>query len=592
MKRKRLLISLLKESIRVAPGNFIAISASTVLSGLATVLSTFFPALLIDCLVSAKENRIILFYILAYSVIICLVEISHKAASLYSTATGYRANNIATLRIQQKAMRIPYDSWDSPEHFQKIKQAVNSSWVFQTITDAVCGSLLSAVIILLPAIYIVSRIHILLLVFLLVLILIEMRIEEKFDEKKYAIEDQVIALQKKSDYDEKVLTEIKYGKEVRLFKMKDGLIHRYLADRKKENDRRIEQSRVSVQFTLISLLFSTIEAIIVYLFAIIKYNCGEVNIADFFAYVGAVMLLVEAVKQIGWAKNWIKDILNYYVFYYEFMQTKEEEKEKKLGKENIQEGEDSGEEVPLLQMSHVGYRYENAAGYALDDICLKINKGEKVAIVGENGAGKSTLVKTMLHLYDNYSGDICYKGKNIRDISVKDYYKRLSSVFQDYFLHAFSIRENITFDKETDKERLHKLLLQYDLVHILEPLEKGIDTWYSKELCEDGIELSGGECQKLATVRGLYKDADILVLDESTAALDPIAEKEYYNTLFANVEQTIIFITHRMASTRRADKIIVIDKGKIAETGTFDELYSRHELFYSFFSKQAELYEE
>lgn len=243
------------------------------------------------------------------------------------------------------------------------------------------------------------------------------------------------------------------------------------------------------------------------------------------------------------------------------------------------EGTESAEgrldHAPEIVFDHVSFRYDGAEADTIHDLSLTIAPGEKVALVGLNGAGKTTLVKLLCGLYAPASGEIRLDGVPTGDFRREEYYKLFAPVFQDAGTGPFTILETVTSrtDGGGDRERAEACLRDAGLGDKIDSLPKGMDTVLDKQLDKDGTDLSGGEKQKLMLARAIYKDAPILVLDEPTAALDPIAENQIYlqyNAMTAG--KTSLFISHRLASTRFCDRILFLKDGQIAEQGTHDEL--------------------
>lgn len=217
--------------------------------------------------------------------------------------------------------------------------------------------------------------------------------------------------------------------------------------------------------------------------------------------------------------------------------------------------------------------------------------GEKLSIVGENGAGKTTLVKLLTRLYDPDKGEILVDGVNIRELSRRSLNSLFSVVFQDYRMLPLTISEAVTISSDHDGDRLKSALERAGFWSTLESLPMGLNTILGKSLDEEGVELSGGQLQRLAIARALYKDANIAILDEPTAALDPQMELEVYerfNNLIGN--KTTIFISHRLASCRFCDRIAVFSKGEIVELGSHDELLDRGGLYARMWEAQAGYY--
>lgn len=228
-----------------------------------------------------------------------------------------------------------------------------------------------------------------------------------------------------------------------------------------------------------------------------------------------------------------------------------------------------------ITFDNVCYRYDDAEEDTLKNISCTIRPGEKVALVGLNGAGKTTLVKLLCGLYLPTSGDIRINGVSIRKFKREAYYRLFAPVFQDAQPGFFSLAETVTgqLGDCKDPERVEQYLRLAGLGQKLDSLPKGIHTMLDKQVNRDGIELSGGEMQKLMLARALYKNAPILVLDEPTAALDPIAEHEIYTHYHSmTLDKTALFISHRLASTQFCDRILYLQDGKILEEGSHEEL--------------------
>ncbi len=237
--------------------------------------------------------------------------------------------------------------------------------------------------------------------------------------------------------------------------------------------------------------------------------------------------------------------------------------------------DDYKENAPEIRFDHVCFRYDGEERDTLHDICITIKKGEKIALVGLNGAGKTTLVKLLCGLYQPTKGEIYMDGVPVSQICKEDYYKLIAPVFQQVKAAFFSLAETVSCrgEEQTDFARAEECIRQAGLSKKLSSLPKGIHTKLDKQVNQDGTELSGGELQKLMLARALYKDAPVLVLDEPTAALDPIAESEIYKNYKDMTEgKSALFISHRLASTRFCDRILYLKDGQIYEEGTHDSL--------------------
>lgn len=226
-----------------------------------------------------------------------------------------------------------------------------------------------------------------------------------------------------------------------------------------------------------------------------------------------------------------------------------------------------------IVFQNISFRYPDSDAYALKDVNLRLCAGEKTVIVGENGSGKTTLVKLLCRLYRPASGSILLNGRDIWDYDYGEYMGYLAAVFQDFSLFAFSLAENVAGSREYEGERVLAALEKVGLSGLVAGYPKGISQPLFHDFDEEGVDISGGEAQKLAIARAVYKDAGIMVLDEPTAALDPYAEHEIYENFGKLAEgKTVLFVSHRMSSCRMCDRIVVMEAGEAVQTGTHEEL--------------------
>ncbi len=247
-----------------------------------------------------------------------------------------------------------------------------------------------------------------------------------------------------------------------------------------------------------------------------------------------------------------------------------------------------------VEFKNVSFKYPGAKQYSLQNVSLKFRVGEKLAVVGQNGSGKTTFIKLLCRLYDPTEGEILLNGINIRKYDYKEYMSIFSVVFQDYKLFAYKLGENVACSSSYDRERAKKCLRDVGFGDRLETLPDGLDTYLYKNFDNAGVNISGGEAQKIALARAVYKDSPFIILDEPTASLDPKAEAEIYsNTERIVGDRTAIYISHRLSSCRFCTEILVFDKGTMVQQGSHDALLADaggkyHELWYA----QAQYYDD
>ena len=247
-----------------------------------------------------------------------------------------------------------------------------------------------------------------------------------------------------------------------------------------------------------------------------------------------------------------------------------------------------------LKLEHVSFRYPGAEEDTIHDLDLTVRPGEKLAIVGLNGAGKTTLVKLLCGLFDPTEGRVLLNGVNVRDFNRREYYGLFSAVFQEFSILDVTVAENIAQTNENiDTQKLWDCIEKAGLTQTIQKLPKGLDTHVGREVYLDGVLFSGGQTQRLMLARALYKDGAILLLDEPTAALDPLAENDIYQKYKdMTAGKTSLFISHRLASTRFCDRIIFVADGRITEEGTHDQLLARGGAYARLFEIQSRYYQE
>lgn len=261
------------------------------------------------------------------------------------------------------------------------------------------------------------------------------------------------------------------------------------------------------------------------------------------------------------------------------------------------EGDAVPEGAGELKLEHVTFKYSESGRKVLDDISLSVKPGEHIAIVGYNGAGKTTLIKLLMRLYDPTSGSISYHGRNITELCPNDYHKRIGVVFQDYQMFGANLAENVVMDDlpkdelDTHAPQITAALTDAGFAQKLARLPDGLFTQVTTEFDKKGVDFSGGESQKVAISRAFYKKADILIMDEPSSALDPIAEYELNKAMESVAKgKTVFYISHRLSTTRDADRIIMLERGRIIEEGTHTELLARNGKYAEMWNAQAGKY--
>ncbi|MEG2935904.1 MAG: ABC transporter ATP-binding protein [Clostridium sp.] len=328
-----------------------------------------------------------------------------------------------------------------------------------------------------------------------------------------------------------------------------------------------------------------LQTIFAYGFVSMRTLTSGIGIGDLTMYVSAAVNFSSAVIALGTAIVNIVQMLAYLEPFVELMSVPDEEKlqgDKKLGT------------VETIEFEGVTFAYPKTDKKILNDISFKINKGEKISIVGLNGAGKSTVVKLLCRLYKPNEGSIKINGVDIFEYDHDTYLNTLAAVFQDFKLFNFTIEENISCKPVgVDTKLVEKLIQDVSMEEKIKELPNGINSLFGKEYDDEGVEFSGGQAQKIAIARALYKDASLVILDEPTSALDPIAEAEIYEKFNSLVgDKTALYISHRMSSSVFCDKVLVIREGKIEAFDSHKNLMLDTEgIYYQLFTSQAKNYQ-
>ncbi|MCM1308279.1 MAG: ABC transporter ATP-binding protein/permease [Butyrivibrio sp.] len=379
------------------------------------------------------------------------------------------------------------------------------------------------------------------------------------------------------------ITDIPFGKDIRLYDASDMMADKWNSYTLKNLKVWKNQSNRDLPLNILHLVSDVAKDFGYYIYLGILAIAGKISIGVF-----SQMLTTGATfhSQMQTVTESLSDISKRSLYAYEFIKFMEYPAA-------IEKGERHVENKPhTIEFRSVSFTYPNTDVRVLDGISLTITPGEHLSVVGLNGAGKTTFIKLMCRLYDPTGGEILLDGVNIKEYDYNEYMSIFSPVFQDFKLFAFSVAENIVLDDECGRDELDRLTARVGLSDKLGSLANGADTLLFKAFDENGVEPSGGEQQKIAIARALHKKAPVVILDEPTAALDPVAEYEIYRQFESLVGgKTAIYISHRLSSCRFCDRIAVFSEGKIKEYGTHDELVGNPNGIYAeMFAAQAQYY--
>lgn len=379
-----------------------------------------------------------------------------------------------------------------------------------------------------------------------------------------------------------------WAKDIRLYHMQDGLHERFMRLYGMAKGEKWKCERRSVLAAIVGFLIVLVRDGAAYGFLIGKVAAGELTAASFVLYFSAITSMSGLMGRILWTINRVLDGALEVSDFREGLETD--------GKLNHGKGIPVPKKAFSIEFRHVSFRYPKGEKKVLDDVSFTIKAGEKVALVGVNGAGKTTLTRLMCGLLLPDEGEILLDGHTLYEYNRDEMYTLFGLIPQSYSILPCSIAKNIACvgeDEEIDSKRLWKSIEQAGLAEKIAALPLGVNTPLGRELSNDGIELSGGETQKLLLARLLYKNPLFLILDEPTAALDPIAEDQVYHQ-YGEItkETTSVFISHRLASTRFCDRIFLLDGANFAEVGTHEELMAAGGKYRKLFDVQSKYYKK
>jgi ATP-binding cassette, subfamily B, bacterial len=324
-----------------------------------------------------------------------------------------------------------------------------------------------------------------------------------------------------------------------------------------------------------------------YVYVCLKALGGAFGIGEVTQYVSSITRVAGNVSSIVSAVGDMKNNAEFLKLILEYMDMPNK---MYRGSLNVEKRNDRNYEIEFRDVS---FKYPGSDSYSLRHVNMKFKIGEKLAVVGQNGSGKTTFIKLLCRLYDPTEGEILLNGIDIKKYNYSEYMNVFSVVFQDFALLSYTLGENVAVGAKYDVEKVKKCLVDVGFGKRLDELEEGLDTYHDKDFSKNGVRFSGGEDQKIAIARTLYKDAPFIILDEPTAALDPVAEADIYSNFSKIVgDKTAVYISHRLSSCRFCDEILVFSDGCVVEQGTHDELLkNKNGKYYELWHAQAQYYE-
>lgn len=553
----------------------------TFISSLKPFIMIIYPAKIIDAIMNGENIGTIKIYIIQMTLIqfgtAFFLYLFKKMLTIRYNAFEYKH----TLEIGRKVMNVSFPITEDAEVLDLIERIKPIGYIEKSFESIF--SFISYLITICGLVWVLSKVDFFVILTIAIVLMINIILNKKLKDYNYKWQKEAAPYRRRNDYLLRLMYGFQYGKEIRVNDMEDYLVDKYnvhsveyLAKMKKVGEH---------YFTINNLTSaaSVIQLFVVYMSLVGSAISGAITIAEFTKFINAVNSLSSSLVKLS---NGLVDIRNNFYYVDDLMRFFSLEEvvfsEKKiLNSENVE-----------IEFRNVSFKYPNTTHYALENVSIKIPPKSKVLIVGMNGSGKTTFIKLMLGLYKPNSGQIYVNGININDIDPKEYWRCFACAFQDFRLFSYPIRENIVISQEKNDLKLSNIIDQCDLADVIERLPSKLETPIYKFLDNNGVEFSGGEAQKIAIARAVYKNAKVVILDEPLAALDPISEYNMYCSINKMVNnRTCLFVSHRLSLAKGCDRILVFENGHLKESGTHDELITIKDGRYAeMFNKQSSFY--
>lgn len=551
------------------------------------IITAYIPKVIIDCITEGVTINRLIIIIAMLSLLITLI--TWLDPFMHELLIG--SSNIIRMRYSMEAFRknlyTDYINIESLEGRKRNKEAAEfyrSSYSPATSFIDNLGQIFVCIVGVITSMVLLYKINIFMIFIILISCAVEFFVLRFLHDKELVINKTRSRATVKFYYFYNLSKDTSASKDIKLYNFEDYFT--YTLAKIISNLEKITKQYGPQSFKVSSVraLLNFIRELVAYSYLVyLTYN-GSIKVSDFIFYfgiisgfsnwivklVGSISRMEYCCKSCGLYRNYIEDDSLH-------------NNSNKIDFESIES----------IEFDNVSFKYPNADNNTLHNISFKIKKGENIAIIGENGAGKTTIIKLLCGLYDATEGSILVNNRDITLYSKDSYFDLFSVVFQDYFFMPMSIAENISVDKNFNKERLYSAFEKAGILEKIESLKDKENTPMIKDIYRDAAEFSGGEKQKLLLAKSIYKNAPILILDEPTAALDPIAEGELYQKYNEITKDKIsFFISHRLSSTVFCDKILFVSDGKITEVGTHAELMSLKGAYYRMFQAQSYYYKE
>lgn len=583
MSRINVFRTLLKEAWKVDKSYFFVLIMMSIFQAIKDLSVIYLPSFVIGLIERKYAFNDIILYIAGYTIVMYLIRQILKYFDYLFTIKSKYQDEAMIAALGEKTMSLSFKELENPETLDLIQRAIMPlRWGSVYMTLFAIKNLLSVVFTLISIATILilhSPIYTIVIAIVMTISMITRIILEK--QMTILIQDNVPINRKFSYYFNQGIGE-EFQKEMRLFELSKLWINKshYFNSKVAKWSIKLMKSNSNIGIVEgISNAIITFVGISYNALRLVTDSFGPIiSIAQFTLIYNATTNLSSNLQVLGQSLSTLNTTFVHVIPWKQYITLEDQ----------INNGKKIAEAFESLEFKNVSFTYPNSTKLILDDISFKIEKGERISIVGLNNAGKSTIVKLISRFYNPDYGKILWNGVDIKEYEISSYFDQISAVFQDFKLMPYTIRENILASKSNPMEAIDKVNMR----DIIEKLPNKLDTYLSKELEENATKFSGGQAQKIAIARALNKNGSLMILDEPTAALDPLAESEIFEN-FAQLtkNKTAIFISHRMSSSTFSDKVLVLDGGKIAGFDTHKNLMKGDNLYRELFETQASNFE-
>lgn len=565
---------------------------ATLIAPVYQYLWTFLSKFVIDAITGDGQNNRLLIVILVFFI---LQLVATMLKTLVNTEMGWRPLLVRMkmiLRLNKKAMTIDFQNLEDPDVmdcYQKANECVGSDdRGFQAMVAETRGFLETLTIVLVGMI-IIGTLNVYLTILMLILAVLNFTVSNKVNKTaKKVVWDPLAPWWRKSDYMVNASSDFSFAKDIRMFNLKGWLLSKHREVNTVRKDAAVKNTRLWSIYIVVSQVLWIVCQALTYIYLISCIVRGKMSIGNFSMY------LTSAATFFNFFNNLLDRVSGF------LARSREIDDLRSFIDLDKEIDENEGLPVPDLDryeftFENVSFQYPRSEHYALKNLNLTVRAGQRLAVVGLNGAGKTTMIKLLLRLYEPTEGRILLNGVDIKTYNKTAYYKIFAPVFQEIRMFAFPLSQNVSMQDETatDVARAEACIREAGLSEKLDTLPNGIQTQMLKVIYDDGIDLSGGEKQKLALARALYKNAPVVVLDEPTSALDALAEAKLYEDFDKMIGgKTAIYISHRLSSTRFCSAVAMFADGEMKEYGTHDELLAKNGAYAELFRVQAQYYLE